>query len=204
MPLATTIDGVTGESEIAEMWHSHYKSILNSVNNNSKHQYVTNEINSIRGQSILFSTSDINVALNSLKSGKSCGVDGLAAEHFMFAHRITHVFLSLSFNSFIIHGYLPADFMRIAMVPIIKNKTEDSSDKNDYRPMALVTASSKLFEICILEVLDTYLLTHDHQFRFKSKHSTDMCIFTVTILVNTIQVKIHSHIYTCLLDASFR
>ena len=51
------------------------------------------KINSITGQSILFSTSDINVTLDSLKSGKSCGVvDGLAAEHFMFAHRITHVF----------------------------------------------------------------------------------------------------------------
>ena len=28
-----------------------------------------------------FSTSDINIALHSLKCGKSCGVDGFAAEH---------------------------------------------------------------------------------------------------------------------------
>ena len=54
--------------------------------------YVTDKINSIREQSILFSTSDINVVLDSLKSEKSCGVDGLTAEHFMFVHRITHVF----------------------------------------------------------------------------------------------------------------
>ena len=65
------------------------------------------------------SCSDINVALDSLKNGTSCGVDGLAAEHFMFAHRITHVFLSLLFNAYIFHGYLPADFMRTAMVSII-------------------------------------------------------------------------------------
>ena len=31
VPLATTIDGVTGDSEIAEMWQDHYKTILNSV-----------------------------------------------------------------------------------------------------------------------------------------------------------------------------
>ena len=120
MPLGTTIDGVTGENEIAEMWQDHYKSILNSVKNNSKQEYVTDKINSIRGQSILFFTSVINVALDSLKSGKSCGVDCLAAEHFMFAHCITPVFLSLLLNAFIIHGYLPADFMRTTMVPIIK------------------------------------------------------------------------------------
>ena len=201
VPLATTIGGITGENEIAEMWQDHYKSILSSVKTNSRQQFVTNKLSSIRGESILFSTSDINVALHSLKSGKSCGVDGLAAEHFLFAHRITHVFLSLLFNTFIIHGYLPADFMKTAIVPIIKNKTGDTSDKNNYRPIALVTAASKLFEICILEILETYLITHDHQFGFKAKHSTDMCIFTVKTLVKYYTDQM-TPVYTCLLDAS--
>ena len=201
VPLATTIGGITGENEIAEMWQDHYKSILNSVKTNSRQQFVTSKLSSIRGESILFSTSDINVALHSLKSGKSCGVDGLAAEHFLFAHRITHVFLSILFNTFILHGYLPADFMKTAIVPIIKNKTGDTSDKNNYRPIALVTAASKLFEICILEILETYLITHDHQFGFKAKHSTDMCIFTVKTLVKYYTDQM-TPVYTCLLDAS--
>ena len=201
VPLATTIGGITGENEIAEMWQDHYKSILSSVKTNSRQQFVTNKLSSIRGESILFSTSDINVALHSLKSGKSCGVDGLATEHFLFAHRITHVFLSLLFNTFIIHGYLPADFMKTAIVPIIKNKTGDTSNKNNYRPIALVTAASKLFEICILEILETYLITHDHQFGFKAKHSTDMCIFTVKTLVKYYTDQM-TPVYTCLLDAS--
>ena len=40
------------------------------------------------------------------------------------------------------------------------------AQKNNYRPIALVTAASKLFEICILEILETYLLTHDYQYGF--------------------------------------
>ena len=72
--------------------------------------------------------------------------------------------------------------MKTALVPIIKNKTGDTSDKNNYGPISLLTAASKIFEICILEVLEMYLITHDHQFEFKSKHSTDMCIFTVNVL----------------------
>ena len=91
--------------------------------------------------------------------------------------------LSLLFNTFILHGYLPADSMKTAIVPIIKNKTGDNSDKNNYRSNTLVTAASKLLEICILEILETYLITHDHQFGVKAKHSTDMCIFTVKNLV---------------------
>ena len=79
------------------------------------------------------------------------------------ATNIIHVYLSLLFNCFISHGYLPRDFMKTAIVPIIKNKTGDSSDKSNYRPIALVTACSKIFEICLLEMLEEYLQTHDHQ-----------------------------------------
>ena len=63
--------------------------------------------------------------------------------------------------------------MKTAIVPIIKNKTGDTSDKNNYRPIALVTAASKIFELCLSIILEDYLVTHDQQFGFKRKHSTD-------------------------------
>ena len=87
------------------------------------------------------------------------------------------------------------------MVPIIRHKTRDTNDKNNYRLIALVTAASKLFEICILDVLETYLLTHDDQFVFKSKHSTDMCSSTVKSLINYYTGQ-NTRVYTCLLNAS--
>ena len=74
VPLATTIGGVTGETDFAEMWQDHYKSILNSEKGNSRQHFVTSKINSISDESILFSTSDINIALHSLKCGKLYGV----------------------------------------------------------------------------------------------------------------------------------
>ena len=64
VPLATTIGGVTGETDIAEMWQDHYKSILNSVKGNLQQHFVTSKINSISDESIPFSTSDINIALH--------------------------------------------------------------------------------------------------------------------------------------------
>ena len=88
---------------------------------------------------------DISNAFKSLKIGKACGVDGVPAEHLLYAHDILHVFLSLLFTSFITHGHLSSNFMKTALVPIIKSKTGDTSDKNNYRPIALVTAASKIF-----------------------------------------------------------
>ena len=52
--------------------------------------------------------------------------------------------------------------MKTAIVPIIKNKKGYSSDKGNYRPIALVTACSKIFEICLLKMLEIYLDTDDH------------------------------------------
>ena len=78
-------------------------------------------------------------------------MDGLAAEYFIYAHSISYIILALLFNYFIVHGYLPSDFMKTSFVLLIKSKTGDSSDPNNYRRITLVTATSKLFEICILK-----------------------------------------------------
>ena len=41
------------------------------------------------------------------------------------------------------HGHMPSDLMKTALVPILKNRQGDTSDKNNYRPIAIVTAMSK-------------------------------------------------------------
>ena len=64
-------------------------------------------------------------------------------------------------------------------MPIIKNQTGDSDEKKNYRPIALVTPASKMFKLCLSKCFEDYLCTHAHQFAFKSKHSTDLCIYTV-------------------------
>ena len=91
---------------------------------------------------------------------------------------------------------LPAEFMKTAIAPSIKCKTGNS---NNYRPIALVTACSKIFKLCLLEIIEVYLDTHDHQFGFRKQHSTDMCIFTLksVILYNTQQ---NTPVYSCFLD----
>ena len=95
IPLASMIDNGTGEENIAHMWQDHYNSLLNSVKGNSSKQVIHDKLGTIPSEwkSIPFTNSDLNSALKSLKRGKACGVDGLAAEHFLYAHSITHVLL---------------------------------------------------------------------------------------------------------------
>ena len=91
--------------------------------------------------------------------------------------------------------------MNSAIIPLIKNKTGDTNDKNNYWPIALVTAMLKIFELCLSEKLNDFLTMSVNQFGFKAKHSTDMYIYAVKSVV-----KYYNHCYspgyTCFLDAS--
>jgi retron-type reverse transcriptase len=91
--------------------------------------------------------------------------------------------------------------METVIVPLVKNKTGDITDVNNYRPIALVTVASKIFEIVLLDLLEPFLSTCDNQFGFKKGHSTDHCIF---VLKNAIDYyrSYNSPVYTCFLDAS--
>ena len=64
-----------------------------------------------------------------------------------------------------------------------------------------VTAASKIFELCLSIILEDYLVTHDQQFGFKRKHSTDLCLFTVKS-VTKYYTQEKSPVFTCFLDAS--
>ena len=60
--------------------------------------------------------------------------------------------------------------MKTTIVPIIKNTIGDTSDTNNYRPIAPFTAASIFFLIMSPNYFRRLLVTHDQQFGFKRKH----------------------------------
>ena len=83
-------------------------------------------------------------ALKDAKQGKACGPDGLSMEHFIHADSSIFVYMSLSFNNACNHMaiHMPVIFMKSVIVALIKNKNGDSSDKGNYKHIALLTACS--------------------------------------------------------------
>ena len=105
--------------------------MLNSTKTGNSKTSVMLDVNQQITKSITITSCNILDALKNIKCGKSSGADGISAEHFVFADSRFHVLLSLLFSTFITYGYLPSMFMKTAIVPIIKNKTGDTSDKNN-------------------------------------------------------------------------
>ena len=108
-------------------------------------------------QKTTVSASGVLDSLKAVKLGKAAGIDGLSAEHFVCAHTKISVHLSLLFTAMLTHVYMTSDLMETAIVPILKNRQCDVSDKNKYRPIAIVTAMSKLLELCIMKLIETHL-----------------------------------------------
>ena len=96
---------------------------------------------------------------------------------------------------------MPQSMINSVIIPIIKNKSGDLTDKNNYRPIALFSIISKVFEHTIVIRLEEYLWTNDNQFGFKSGHSTDLCIYALTEFIEYFKSRSTS-VYVAFLDAS--
>ena len=89
--------------------------------------------------------------------------------------------------------------LETVIIPVIKNKTGDATDKHNYRPIAISTTMSNVLELLMLHKIDSYLYTTDNQFGFKQNHGSDIYALRQTIDYykrNTSPVSI------CYLDAS--
>ena len=113
---------------VKNMWLHHYQSLLNSIPGS------------------LVNIKKINEYYDSVNN-----------EHFKYANEKLYVLMSLLY-SMLIHVFLPDAMMITIIAPIIKNKAGDLSDNNNYRPFALATIASKLFESLILSRVSTFFI----------------------------------------------
>ena len=108
-------------------------------------------------------------SLRTQKCGKSPGLDRIHTEALIHACPRLSVHICLLFNLFVKHGHLPKAFMQSVIIPLIKDKSGNLSDINNYRANGVSTAISKLFE----SMLETSLT---------SSSSTDKYLMIMLIL----------------------
>ena len=198
VPLTVSIDDSTGKQEVAEMWKDHFKNLLNCIKGKNSSNLIKE---CVFDHNSVVNSGEIEDVINKLVGGKSCGVDGIYAEHLKYASNHYWTAIAKFMTSFLVHGYLPESLMSVILVPIIKDKSGKINCKDNYRPIAIASIMSKLLEILLLERLTNQLSTTSHQFGFKSGHSTDACIYVLKEAINS-YVSQQSSVYMCFLDAS--
>ena len=120
LSLPNVIDDVTESHNIVNMRKSHYENLFNCLSNN---KYVNNICKNAEYQrDIEVSHSEIIHTINDLKDNKSCGLDGISAEHLKHCSDVIIPLLSMCFTSLFVHGILPESMIYVVVVSIVKNK----------------------------------------------------------------------------------
>ena len=100
------IDGISGDSNITNLWKNHFCNILNvNVNANVCDSDLKNNImvqleNIQYSNDMTVSARDVSNLISKLKCGKAAGSDDLCAAYFKFAHDKLHALLSMCFTLF--------------------------------------------------------------------------------------------------------
>ena len=159
---------------------------------------------SVKSVHTIVTMSEVNEVVKSLPSRKSSGIDHLNGESLKHADPLLCLLLSICYTCMFKHCYMPQSIINSVIVPLVKNKSGDLTDKNNYRPIESESESSiasKVFEHIIILRLEEYLWTNDNQFGFKSGHSTDLCIYVLSEFIEYFKSRSTS-VYVALLDAS--
>ena len=95
-----------GQRNIANTLSTQYSDLLNSVDVNIGKKEVPRMVKKCNNKDLfMFTVDDVKDSVKHLKSGKSCGIDRIQAEHFKYADDRVYALLSILFNIFISHGY---------------------------------------------------------------------------------------------------
>jgi len=105
----------------------------------------------------LLTVDDIVNAINSQKYGKAAGPDGIRTEALIYGCRRLHVYMCILFNLFLMHGYVPDDFCQSTIIPLVKCKSGDLSDVNNYRAIASSNSITKILETLLCDFIETLI-----------------------------------------------
>ena len=166
--LPCSIDGVSGDANIAGVWKEHFEQLFNCINDVGDVTFSTEY-----SSDIAVSAAEVEQAVMRLRHKKACGLDGIYAEHITNCSRHLFTIMAMCLSGFFVHGFLPDAMLSVVLVPIIKDKCGKINSKDNYRPVAL--ASVKIVEMILLDRMSDELNTLSNQFGFKKKSGTDLC-----------------------------
>ena len=92
--------------------------------------------------------------MKGLKNNKIVGNDGIPSEVYKFASERLLTMMSIFLSGCMLTGMLPrSTLIHVVIIPLLKWKSKDPADVNNYRPIAIATALSMVLEQVLLERL---------------------------------------------------
>ena len=86
---------------------------------------------------MMLTTEDVDKAIHNIKLGKAAGHDNLTIDHFLYSHPCIVIHLRQLFNAMLKHSYVPAEFGKGVIVPLVKDHSGDVCNVDNYRGITI-------------------------------------------------------------------
>ena len=209
--LHSVVNGVTAKKDIANSFKSHFVNV--SKPNSPQRVEQLNHKFQTEYEKAMASHSNCNCssyhvtlecvldATFKMKKGKTADDQGINAEHLFEAPLPLFDRITVLFNKMLLHGFVPQQFQRGTIIPIVKDRHGDQGDLNNYRGITIAPIISKLFELVLQIMFEQFLSTSSYQFGYKKNSSTSHAIYCLKQAVNY-YTSHGSNVYCSFIDAS--
>ena len=145
------------------MWRDHHESLLNDSTHHDEKADVLQRFNNICSHAGMYVTmSEVLDVVKDLPNRKSSGLDG---ESLKYADPLLCLLLSIiCYTCMFKHSYMPQSMINSIIVPLVKNKCGNLTDKNNYQ----VKLRNRNFVTCTLLSLLWYEIKDVPIYRCKS------------------------------------
>ena len=127
---------------------------------------VMNALGIVPGHNDVIYVHELQQSVRVLKNNKAVGNDRFPSEVYNFASEELLTIMSIFLSGCMLTGKLPSPLMHVVIILLLKCKSKDPADVNNYWPIAIATAQSEVLEQVLLSRLARYLWTADSQFGF--------------------------------------
>jgi hypothetical protein len=157
------------QEEVANTLNRFYTSMAENIGRTSSPQDAASVIMVTPGTSLSFSevsSSVVEKKLKSLNTKKATGKDNIPPKLLRCGAEVLAPPMCIIVNKCIAEGVFPEEMKMAVVTPVFKKK--DPLDKANYRPVSILSTTSKIFEGVIADQLNSY---------FESIFSPYLCAF---------------------------
>jgi hypothetical protein len=186
--LAETVDGVTGEQEVAGRFREIFATLYSCSGSQEELAVLEDRIRQLvqtedsKEEIAKVTPEVVKQAAAMMKSHKMDVSQGFSSDALLHAPDLLFSLLSLVFQQWLTHGTVTKSVLACAIIPLVKGSKNPALSGN-YRAIAGSSLLLKLFERCTLLIWGDRLHSDSLQYGFKRRCSTGQATWLVQEVV---------------------
>ena len=152
-----SVGGTSGDSNIANLWKDNFSAIANSVGSTDNRGQVMNALSTVPGgHNNVINVHEPRQIVRGVKNLKAIGNNGIPSEVYKFSSERLLTMMSIFLSGCMLTGKLKSTLMHVVIIPLLKCKSKDPADVDNYKPIAIATVLSKVLQQVLLSRLVRY------------------------------------------------